>query len=34
MAATIPWLKNADEALHQAKLRQKPVLLDFSATPT
>ncbi len=30
---TINWLKDADTAFVQAKISQKPVLLDFSAAP-
>jgi len=29
----IPWLKDIDAALKEAKTAQKPILLDFSAAP-
>ena len=29
----VQWLKEADEALAQAKAANKPVLVDFSAAP-
>ncbi|GEM_PF-1003730 len=29
MAEKIEWLENMDEALNQAKLEEKPILLDF-----
>jgi len=29
----VRWLKDADEALTQAKASNKPVLVDFSAAP-
>lgn len=29
----VRWLKDADEALAQAKASNKPVLVDFSAAP-
>ena len=31
--ADIPWLKDVDAALKEAKAAHKPVLLDFSAAP-
>ena len=31
--AEIPWLKDVDAALRQARATAKPVLLDFSAAP-
>ena len=31
--AEIPWLKDVDAALKQARATGKPVLLDFSAAP-
>ena len=31
--AEIPWLKDVDTALKQARDTRKPVLLDFSAAP-
>lgn len=30
---TIHWLKDADQALAEAKRAHKPLLLDFSAAP-
>jgi hypothetical protein len=30
----IAWKKNLDTALGEAKLKDKPLLLDFSAAPT
>jgi len=32
--ASINWVRDADVALAQAKKLHKPLLLDFSATPT
>jgi hypothetical protein len=29
----IPWLKDVDTALAEAKAARKPVLMDFSAAP-
>jgi len=29
----VQWNKDADEALAQAKVTKKPVLIDFSAAP-
>ena len=29
----INWLKDADAALADAKIKKKPILLDFSAAP-
>ena len=31
--AAISWLKDADVALAEAKVKGKPILLDFSAAP-
>ena len=30
---SVKWIKDADEALEQAKQQNKPVLIDFSAAP-
>jgi uncharacterized protein YyaL (SSP411 family) len=30
----IEWIKDVDAALAEARAKQKPVLLDFSAAPT
>ena len=30
---SVKWIKDADEALEQAKQQDKPVLIDFSAAP-
>ena len=30
---SVNWIKDADEALAQAKEQNKPVLIDFSAAP-
>lgn len=30
----IEWIKDVDTALAEARAKQKPVLLDFSAAPT
>ena len=29
----VNWIKDADPALEQAKIQNKPVLIDFSAAP-
>jgi uncharacterized protein YyaL (SSP411 family) len=29
----VPWIKDVDAALAQAKQQNKPLLLDFSAAP-
>jgi len=29
----VNWIKDADEALSQAKTQNKPLLVDFSAAP-
>jgi uncharacterized protein YyaL (SSP411 family) len=33
MTATIEWRHDVDQALHDARAKNKPVLLDFSAAP-
>jgi uncharacterized protein YyaL (SSP411 family) len=30
---SVNWIKDADEALNQAKSQNKPLLIDFSAAP-
>ena len=30
---SVNWIKDADEALSQAKEQNKPLLIDFSAAP-
>jgi uncharacterized protein YyaL (SSP411 family) len=30
---SVNWIKNADQALTQAKEQNKPLLIDFSAAP-
>ncbi len=32
--ASITWLRDADEALEEAKKQHKPLFLDFSAAPS
>lgn len=29
----VDWIRDADEALNQAKEQKKPLLIDFSAAP-
>jgi hypothetical protein len=31
---SVNWIKDADEALRQAKDQNKPLLIDFSAAPS
>jgi uncharacterized protein YyaL (SSP411 family) len=30
---SVNWIKDADEALNEAKNKNKPLLIDFSAAP-
>jgi len=30
---SVNWIKDADEALNEAKTHNKPLLIDFSAAP-